>query len=65
MAVEIPRSVTAFDQTVIAEKFQPFLELTKGLGGPLVDQVSQCPGREWHSLLIAFIAGEAPGDIVH
>lgn len=41
-AAAVPRSVTAFDEIFIAEKFKPFVELTKSLGGPLVEQVSQC-----------------------
>lgn len=42
LAAEVPRSVTAFDETVIAEKFKPFVELTQSLGGPLIQQVSIC-----------------------
>jgi adenylyl cyclase-associated protein len=38
---EIPRSVVAFDETVIEGKLKPFLELTRSLGGEcLIEQVS-------------------------
>lgn len=39
--VEVPRSVSAFDETVIEGKLKPFVELTKSFAAPsVIEQVS-------------------------
>jgi adenylyl cyclase-associated protein len=39
---EDPRSVVAYDETVVEAKLKPFLDLTRSLGGEsLIEQVSR------------------------
>ena len=42
--IEDPKVVTAYDETIVAEKLKPFIELTDSLGGDgLKEQVEQRP----------------------